>query len=106
MQGVRLWAAPDSTRVVFDVSGPAEHRLFSLKSPDRLVVALRNAVIVDAVKNSLTDRAVEKAYREYTDSLKRSPVDSELLKAKLEETMRSRYQYHLDKAAQFVEKEL
>ncbi|MDT8388218.1 MAG: N-acetylmuramoyl-L-alanine amidase [Thiogranum sp.] len=43
VEGVRLWAAPDSTRVVFDVSGPVEHRLFSLQGPDRLVIDLNGA---------------------------------------------------------------
>lgn len=43
VQGARLWAAPDSTRVVFDVSGPVEHRLFTLKNPDRLVIDLPDA---------------------------------------------------------------
>jgi N-acetylmuramoyl-L-alanine amidase len=38
VQGVRLWAAPDHTRVVFDISGPIEHTLFSLNDPERLVV--------------------------------------------------------------------
>jgi len=35
---VRLWAAPDHTRVVFDTSGPVTHNLFTLQNPDRLVV--------------------------------------------------------------------
>ena len=35
---VRLWAAPDHTRVVFDTSGPVSHNLFTLPNPDRLVV--------------------------------------------------------------------
>ncbi len=35
---MRLWAAPDHTRVVFDTSGPIEHTLFSLNDPERLVV--------------------------------------------------------------------
>jgi N-acetylmuramoyl-L-alanine amidase len=38
VQGLRLWAAPDHTRVVFDISGPIEHTLFSLHDPERLVV--------------------------------------------------------------------
>jgi N-acetylmuramoyl-L-alanine amidase len=38
--GVRLWTAPDHTRLVFDTSGPAEHRVFSLSGPDRLVIDL------------------------------------------------------------------
>ncbi len=36
--GVRLWTAPDHTRLVFDTSGPTEHRVFALRDPDRLVV--------------------------------------------------------------------
>lgn len=35
---VRLWAAPDHTRVVFDTSGPVSHKLFTLDKPDRLVI--------------------------------------------------------------------
>ncbi|HQU14742.1 MAG: N-acetylmuramoyl-L-alanine amidase [Chromatiales bacterium 21-64-14] len=41
--GARLWAAPDHTRVVFPVSGPVDHSLFTLKHPDRVVLDLKNA---------------------------------------------------------------
>ena len=40
---VRLWRAPDNTRLVFDLSGPVEHRIFTLKSPERLVIDISNA---------------------------------------------------------------
>lgn len=40
--GVRFWAAPDSTRMVFDLSGPAEHHLFTLENPARVVIDLPN----------------------------------------------------------------
>ncbi len=43
VQGIRLWEAPDNTRVVLDISGPVTHELFTLKSPDRVVVDLRNS---------------------------------------------------------------
>ena len=43
IQGVRLWAAPDSTRVVFDISTGVEHKLFTLHGPERLVIDLDNA---------------------------------------------------------------
>ncbi len=43
VQGVRLWAAPDNTRIVFDIDGPAEHSVFALRDPDRLVVDLASA---------------------------------------------------------------
>lgn len=35
---VRLWRAPDHTRIVFDLTGPAEHRLLTLENPDRIVL--------------------------------------------------------------------
>ncbi|MDZ7924139.1 MAG: N-acetylmuramoyl-L-alanine amidase [Marinagarivorans sp.] len=38
IDGVRIWRAPDSTRLVFDLSGPTEHKLFTLKNPARVVI--------------------------------------------------------------------
>lgn len=38
VEGVRLWTAPDHTRLVFDIDSPVEHRVFSLANPDRLVL--------------------------------------------------------------------
>jgi N-acetylmuramoyl-L-alanine amidase len=35
---VRLWRAPDHTRVVFDLTGPVEHKLIVLTNPDRIVL--------------------------------------------------------------------
>lgn len=40
--GLRMWPAPDNTRLVFDVSAPVEHTLFVLKNPDRLVIDLKD----------------------------------------------------------------
>jgi len=45
VDGVRVWAAPDSTRVVFDVSGPVKHKLFSLNKPHRAVIDIKNSRI-------------------------------------------------------------
>lgn len=63
VQSVRLWAAPDSTRVVFDVSGPVEHRLFTLKNPNRLVIDLPNAVADGKLKKTLTSGGIVKNLR-------------------------------------------
>lgn len=41
VDSVRLWQAPDHTRVVFDLSAPTEHRLFQLDNPHRLVIDLQ-----------------------------------------------------------------
>lgn len=41
LRDVRLWSGPDGTRVVFDLDGAAEHSVFTLENPDRIVVDLR-----------------------------------------------------------------
>jgi N-acetylmuramoyl-L-alanine amidase len=46
---VRVWSGPESTRVVFELSGPTEHRLFALSNPDRVVIDLPNASASAAV---------------------------------------------------------
>lgn len=43
VRGLRMWPAPDNTRLVFDLSGPIEHRLFTLRQPNRIVIDLENA---------------------------------------------------------------
>ncbi len=35
---VRLWRAPDHTRIVFDLTGPATHKLITLENPHRIVL--------------------------------------------------------------------
>ena len=42
VNGVRLWRAPDHTRVVFDLSNAVEHKLFQLENPSRLVIDIDN----------------------------------------------------------------
>jgi len=43
--GVRLWSAPDNTRLVFELSEPVEHSLFGLSKPDRLIIDLKDTVL-------------------------------------------------------------
>ncbi len=40
---VRMWPAPDNTRLVFDLSAPVEHTIFSLKAPNRVVIDLKSS---------------------------------------------------------------
>ncbi len=42
VNSVRLWRAPDNTRLVFDLSSAAEHKLFTLSNPDRVVIDISN----------------------------------------------------------------
>ena len=44
IESVRIWAAPDSTRVVFDVSDEVNYEVSLLDDPFRVVVDLENAV--------------------------------------------------------------
>jgi len=39
--GVRMWPAPDNTRLVFDLNAPIEHNLFVLEHPERIVIDLK-----------------------------------------------------------------
>ncbi|MDP5071987.1 MAG: N-acetylmuramoyl-L-alanine amidase [Congregibacter sp.] len=53
VKDVRLWRAPDHTRLVLDLSGPAEHRLLELKNPERLVLDVTDAQLaarIDALE--------------------------------------------------------
>src|SRR5271168_333539 len=43
VHAIRLWAGPDSTRVVLDLSGSAQHSLQVLKNPDRVVLEVAGA---------------------------------------------------------------
>jgi len=43
VQNLRQWRAPDHTRLVFDLSAPLKHNIFTLTNPDRVVVDLENA---------------------------------------------------------------
>lgn len=41
LRDVRLWASPESTRVVFDLDLAAEHNIFTLDNPSRVVIDLK-----------------------------------------------------------------
>ena len=43
IEDVRLWNAPDHTRLVFDLSQVIDHRLFMLENPHRLVIDFEKA---------------------------------------------------------------
>ena len=43
VKDVRLWAGPDATRLVFDLSAPVEHSVITLQDPDRVVIDISGA---------------------------------------------------------------
>jgi N-acetylmuramoyl-L-alanine amidase len=50
VRDVRLWASPENTRVVLELSGHAEHTLFTLRDPDRVVVDITAAKLLNAAQ--------------------------------------------------------
>jgi N-acetylmuramoyl-L-alanine amidase len=40
LEDIRLWASPDSTRVVLDLSAPTDYQMFMLGDPERVVIDL------------------------------------------------------------------
>jgi N-acetylmuramoyl-L-alanine amidase len=49
VESVRLWRAPDKTRLVFDLSSAAEHQLITLDKPDRLVIDIADVSLQTAL---------------------------------------------------------
>jgi len=43
IDGVRVWPAPENTRIVFDLSNKPDYKFFSLKNPQRLVIDFKNS---------------------------------------------------------------
>lgn len=43
VENVRIWSENGKTRVVLDLSRPVEHNIFTLRSPDRLVIDLQDS---------------------------------------------------------------
>ena len=50
VRDLRIWASPDSTRVVLDLSQPVRYELFTLSGPDR--------VVIDIERTSLDARGI------------------------------------------------
>src|ERR1700680_1796585 len=50
VRDVRLWAGPDSTRVVLDLSGSAQHSLRVLQNPDRVVLDVSGSRLARGVR--------------------------------------------------------
>ena len=51
VRDVRLWRAPDHTRIVLDLSGPTSHKLIPLDKPHRIVVDLSDASLKARLKD-------------------------------------------------------
>ena len=63
VQNLRMWRAPDHTRLVFDLSGPLEHRLFTLAEPHRLVIDMDRAKLAGPLAETEADNPLIGAVR-------------------------------------------
>lgn len=63
VQGVRLWHAPDSSRLVFDLDRGSDHKLFLLSSPNRLVIDIENSRLLKAMEDLPTQSGPVKKVR-------------------------------------------
>lgn len=63
IENLRMWRAPDHTRLVFDLSGPVEHKVFTLKDPHRVVVDIDNVDIKASIPAPETTDPILSAIR-------------------------------------------
>ncbi|WP_241238832.1 N-acetylmuramoyl-L-alanine amidase [Colwellia sp. Arc7-635] len=52
---MRIWPAPENTRIVFDLSEKADFKYFSLNSPQRLVIDFKNSVNKASLMSVIND---------------------------------------------------
>ena len=50
VENIRIWSEGGRTRIVLDLSRPSEHKIFTLRGPDRLVIDLNNGRLADSLK--------------------------------------------------------
>ncbi len=67
VENIRIWAESGKTRVVLDLSHPADHNIFTLRGPDRLVVDLKDGrlarTLTDMPEGVGSVRAIRSAIR-------------------------------------------
>ncbi|PWG62877.1 N-acetylmuramoyl-L-alanine amidase [Sediminicurvatus halobius] len=55
VRDVRTWTGPDGTRIVLDLTAPPEHRVFTLKDPQRVVLDLADTRLDSALVDGIRD---------------------------------------------------
>lgn len=68
VDSVRVWRAPDHTRLVFDLSAPVNHKIFPLKGPDRLVIDVNSSQLKASLANLELAKTPIKKVRSATKS--------------------------------------
>lgn len=63
IDGIRVWPAPENTRIVFDVKQKPDYKFFTLSKPNRLVIDFTNTKNTVALKNLAVDDPRVKRFR-------------------------------------------
>lgn len=72
LEGVRVWPSPDETRVVLDVTSEADFSYFTLSSPERLVIDLKQSSSRAKLPVNVTDSGILSRIRASTPPEKSS----------------------------------
>ncbi|MGL4615539.1 MAG: N-acetylmuramoyl-L-alanine amidase [Shewanella sp.] len=73
LEGVRIWAAPESTRIVFDLTEAPNYSYFAIEGPSRLVVDLKKASTKISLNNLQNNSKLVKNVR-----ISKSPTKGDL----------------------------
>ena len=63
IDGIRVWPAPENTRVVFDVKQKPDYKYFTLSNPNRLVIDFKNTKNTVALKKLAANDPRVKRFR-------------------------------------------
>jgi len=63
IDGIRVWPAPENTRIVFDVKQKPDYKYFTLSKPNRLVIDFTNTKNTVALKSLATNDPRIKLFR-------------------------------------------
>ena len=72
IDGVRVWPAPENTRVVFDLKTKPDYKYFTLSNPNRLVIDFKNTKNNTALKNLANSDPRIKIFRSSSSKSKSS----------------------------------
>ena len=72
INGIRVWPAPENTRIVFDLKTKPDYKYFTLSKPSRLVIDFKNTKNSTALKTLATNDPRIKLFRTSTSKSKSS----------------------------------
>jgi N-acetylmuramoyl-L-alanine amidase len=77
VKNLRLWNAPDNTRMVFDLSRPLEYRITPLNNPPRIAIDLKNGSLASSLPKEVADNPyiTRLRYGQFTKDTVRIVVD-------------------------------